>query len=40
VDSVALGRRTAETLLARIDGWAAAGQVLDLGFAVVERGTA
>ncbi|HEX7892091.1 MAG TPA: LacI family DNA-binding transcriptional regulator [Ramlibacter sp.] len=39
VDSIALGRRVAELLMARIDGAAEAGQVLDLGFEIVERGT-
>jgi LacI family transcriptional regulator, gluconate utilization system Gnt-I transcriptional repressor len=40
VDSVALGRRTAEMLMARIAGDTEPGQVLDLGFDIIERGTA
>nr|WP_281068727.1 substrate-binding domain-containing protein [Ramlibacter agri] len=40
VDSVALGRRAAEMLMARIEGTAEPGQVVDLGFQVIERGTA
>lgn len=40
VDSVALGQRAAAMLMARIEGRTAAGQVLDLGFDIVERGSA
>lgn len=40
VDSVTLGQRAAEVLMARINGTAEPGQVLDLGFEIIERGTA
>lgn len=40
VDSVALGRKAAEVLIARIAGTSEAGQVFDLGFEIIERGTA
>jgi LacI family gluconate utilization system Gnt-I transcriptional repressor len=39
VDSVALGQRTAELLIERIEGRAKAGEILDIGFKFVERGT-
>lgn len=40
VDSAALGQRAAAMLMARIDGTSQPGQVVDLGFEIIERGTA
>ena len=40
VDSGEIGRRAAAMLMARIDGHAEGLQVVDLGFTIVERGTA
>jgi LacI family transcriptional regulator, gluconate utilization system Gnt-I transcriptional repressor len=40
VDSVALGQRTAELLIERIEGRMKAGEVLDIGFKLVKRATA
>jgi LacI family gluconate utilization system Gnt-I transcriptional repressor len=40
VDSATLGRRAAEVLLTRIAGTSEPGQVIDLGFEIIGRGTA
>ena len=39
IDRVGIGRTAAEEILARIDGHAPPGKVIDVGFTVVDRGT-
>jgi LacI family transcriptional regulator, gluconate utilization system Gnt-I transcriptional repressor len=39
IDRVGIGRTAAEEILARIDGHAPPGKVVDVGFAIVDRGT-
>ena len=39
VDRAGIGRRAAEEILARIDGHAKPGKVIDVGFTIVDRGT-
>jgi LacI family transcriptional regulator, gluconate utilization system Gnt-I transcriptional repressor len=39
VDRAGIGRRAADEILARIDGHAKPGKVIDVGFGIVDRGT-
>ena len=39
VDRAAIGRQAAELILARIQGAAQAGTVVDVGFEIIDRGT-
>jgi LacI family gluconate utilization system Gnt-I transcriptional repressor len=39
IDRPAIGRQAAEVILARVEGGHVPGQVVDVGFQIIDRGT-